>query len=124
MNSPSARPAAPPHPKPWRIEYYANHKNGCKILDANGHWVCSVENSPEHWIADFIVACVNSRAESAPQEAGTRTFREWLCQGGGGFEDGEDGIRACTMPMSHVIDLVDEYLWAERGVPLEEMKNE
>lgn len=45
------------------------------------------------------------------------TFREWLCQGGGGFEDGEDGIRAGIMPMSDVIELVDEYLAARPSEP-------
>jgi hypothetical protein len=35
--------------------------------------------------------------------------REWLCGGGGGFEDGEDGIRACTMSAEHAIELMDEF---------------
>lgn len=37
-----------------------------------------------------------------------KTFREWLV-GGGGFEDGEDGIRACTMSAEHAIELVGLY---------------
>lgn len=35
--------------------------------------------------------------------------REWLISGGGGFEDGEDGIRACTMSAENAIELMDEY---------------
>lgn len=30
--------------------------------------------------------------------------RNWLCQGGGGFEDGEDGIRAVTVCGESLVD--------------------
>lgn len=35
--------------------------------------------------------------------------RQWLCSGGGGFEDGEDGIRACMMSGESVVELLDEF---------------
>jgi hypothetical protein len=38
------------------------------------------------------------------------SFREWLVGGGGGHEDGEDGIRACTLPLESAIELVEHYL--------------
>jgi hypothetical protein len=43
------------------------------------------------------------------RERPIQTARQWLIDGGGGFEDGEDGIRACTMPAEHAIELMDEY---------------
>jgi hypothetical protein len=39
----------------------------------------------------------------------TEKARQWLCNGGGGFEGGEDGIRACTMPAESAIEWMDEY---------------
>jgi hypothetical protein len=35
--------------------------------------------------------------------------RQWLCSGGGGFEDGEDGIRACHMSAEYAIELMEAY---------------
>lgn len=46
----------------------------------------------------------------APEPTGLPTFRQWLIDGGGGHEDGEDGIRACTLPLESAIELVDDYL--------------
>lgn len=39
-----------------------------------------------------------------------QSARQWLIGGGGGFEDGEDGIRACTMSATAAIELMDEYV--------------
>ena len=38
------------------------------------------------------------------------SFRAWLCSGGAGHEDGEDGIRACTLTLTRAIEMVDEYV--------------
>ena len=35
--------------------------------------------------------------------------RAWLCAGGGGHEDGEDGIRAGTISMTGAIELMAEF---------------
>ncbi len=40
--------------------------------------------------------------------------RRWLVNGGGGFEDGEDGIRACTMSAEHAIELLAAYARSEK----------
>ena len=37
------------------------------------------------------------------------TAREWLCQGGGGHEGGEDGIRAMTVSGERLVELMDAY---------------
>ena len=37
------------------------------------------------------------------------TAREWLCQGGGGHEDGEDGIRAVTLNGEELVEMLDAY---------------
>src|SRR5262249_17454465 len=41
--------------------------------------------------------------------------RRWLIAGGGGFEDGEDGIRACTMSAEHAIELMGQFAAIQRG---------
>ena len=46
-----------------------------------------------------------------------KTARQWLCSGGGGHEDGEDGIRACSMSCEAAIELMDEFA-AYREAPL------
>ena len=35
--------------------------------------------------------------------------REWLCQGGGGHEDGEDGIRAMTLSGEALVEMPEAY---------------
>lgn len=47
--------------------------------------------------------------ENVPNAEQFLTARQWLCSGGGGFEDGEDGIRACTMSAENAIELMDKY---------------
>lgn len=62
---------------------------------------------------ELLIQTIESlRAASVPQTAPEPKlgFREWLCQGGGGHEDGEDGIRACTLPLNSAIEMVDDYL--------------
>lgn len=65
----------------------------------------SIERTCPQWVTCYGT-CDNQWHEAAPQP---ESAREWLCQGGGGFEDGEDGIRACTMSAEHAIELMDEY---------------
>ena len=55
------------------------------------------------------------------------TARQWLNGGGGGFEGGEDGIRACTMSAKSAIELMDEYAayaLAFREAEMAEMRKE
>jgi hypothetical protein len=35
--------------------------------------------------------------------------KEWLMSGGGGYEEGEDGIRATTFTVHGVISLLESY---------------
>ena len=35
--------------------------------------------------------------------------RKWLCQGGGGHEDGEDGIRAMTLSGEALVEMLEAY---------------
>ena len=35
--------------------------------------------------------------------------REWLCRGGGGHEDGEDGIRAMTLSGEALVETLEAY---------------
>lgn len=54
---------------------------------------------------------------SVQTRAGRRVpaFREWLIAGGGGHEDGEDGIRAGMWSVGHVIEVVETYLELRGG---------
>lgn len=66
-----------------------------------------------NWIAE-----VEKLRAAQPQEK--LDPRSWLLQGGGGFEDGEDGLRACEYTGDGLIDKLEayrEYLFESRAAP-------
>lgn len=53
---------------------------------------------------------IYDRMPSWEPRAAKLTPREWLCSGGGGHEDGEDGIRAGRISMNSAVELMEEYV--------------